>query len=253
MLKDYFRLFFLFVIITSSACRTPLQTSDRRPGQKTAASANTRAHRLIARLNHSSMENRLARKKLLGIGEEAVPALMRTIDIKTRKLRSRDNAMKAARALRVLREINSDQTLQACELVLNKKHLSPSSRHVAGLISEALACTYENFEKQQARDIFYTFVTEDPDRYLKKIREVQHWGPAYYRKRVEVDVLRGLRLMVATDDPRTKETLITFLDAVTLKSMDKTYFYRLAENGYSITQETTSEPEEKVRELLRKK
>lgn len=241
--------FVLLVFLLFAGCRTSLQAPSNGT-QEAEIPADTQVHRLIARLNDSSMENRMARRKLLKKGKQAVPALMGTINIETQKLRSRDKALQAARSLRVLREMETDRTLHACKKILILKELTPSSRHVAALINEALACVYESFERQEARDIFYSFVTEEPGRYLKRVRRVQHWGPAYYQKRVEVDVLRGLRLMVASDDPRTKKALITFLDAVTLGSMDKTYFYRLAENGYSLTQETTSEPAEKVRDLL---
>lgn len=193
----------------------------------------------IRKLNASTAENREARKQLKAAGADAIPRLLQEVDRSASYLRNPGNSLAAMRALRVLRDIETPKALPACRRLLTDEYFPPKSKQEAALLNEALEVVYDNFKEAEARDIFYEFISGDSSRYVRRIRKAQHWGPAVYRPRVEVDVVRGIRLMVNVKDDRAGDALASFLKSIDIGSLRRTYYHRLAENGYVITEAAT--------------
>lgn len=232
--------FLVLVYLASSGCQC---------NKSSVPGGDCRVWNLVQQIQISSEKNREARLQLKAMGLEAVPYLRKELNKSGHSLNSKKQAIRAARALRVIREIDAQAALEISAELLTRKKVTPGTKHSAALINEALACLYENFSSRAARDAFYMFITDDSERYMKTVRVAQHWGPAYYQQRVEADVLRGFRLMIAYDDSRTRDALMRFLEAISIDSMEKVYFYRLAENGYSLTEETTAQPGEEIKRI----
>jgi hypothetical protein len=211
----------------------------------TQVAYNPSVDRLIEQLHQSPMDNRLARAELVAIGDSAVPALIRSLDIPPRQFRSGESALRTARLLRVLREIESPAVLPVCKRILLRAYIRPSHKESATVLNEAIGCVYALFPRRAARDIYYEFVTKDARQYLEERVEAQHWGGGGAVNRLAVDVLTGFPLMVNAHDPRVQVALSTFLVNVAGRDHKRLYFHQLAENGYSVTELTTSKnPEE---------
>jgi hypothetical protein len=205
---------------------------------------------LVKQLNTSSMQNRMARTVLVSMGEKAVPRLIKEADLRATDLQDEGKSLKAMRAMRVLREIKTPRVLPVCRRILLKRYLRPTLKHDAALLNETLACVYDQFDRKEARDLYVDFMTDDSRRYMKETRDVKHWAAPRYSQRVEVDVVRGLHLMVKHGDKRAKVVLVAFLHSMAVDSMSKTYFHRLAENGFTITEQTFTERSSNIRALL---
>jgi hypothetical protein len=201
---------------------------------------NPAVGRLIEQLQQSPMDNRLARAELVAIGDSAVPALIRSLDLPARQYRSGESALRTARLLRVLREIKSPSVLPVCKRILLRAYIRPSHKESATVLNEAIGCVYALFPRRDARDIYFKFVTKDPRQYLEERVEAQHWGGGGAINRLAVDVLTGFRLMVNAQDPRVQVALTAFLENVSGRDHKRLYFHQLAENGYSVTELTTS-------------
>ena len=195
---------------------------------------------LVRDLNSSSSANREARMRIKQLRTNVIPRLLQETDHPASALRSSKNSLSAMRALRVLRELGAPETLEFCRRLLTEEYFPPTTKYDAALLNEALETVYDQFSATEARDIFVSYVSRDASRYARYIRRSQHWGPAVYIPRVEVDVVRGLRLLIGQKDPRAADALAAFLKHIDTKSLSKTYYHRLAENGFTVTEAATS-------------
>lgn len=206
---------------------------------------------LIAQLHKSALDNRMARAALVKMGSRAAPHLIRKLDMPASQLRRGESALKAARLLRVLREIRSAAALPVCERILLKHYIRPSSQEGAAVLNEAIACVYALFPRKEARDIYYDFVTGDARQYLKEEVVAQHWGRGGAMDRLAVDVLTGFSLMVAAGDQRIQTALTAFLDNISGGALQRMYFHQLAENGFSVAELTTSKERAELERLVK--
>ncbi len=204
-----------------------------------ATTEPSRADLLVIDLNRSSSKNMAARVELKELGHEAVPSLLKQIDHSASYLRVEANALAAMRAMRVLREINTSSVLPVCRRVLNEEYLAPTSKYDCALLNEALETLYDQFTSAEARDIFYEFISGGPSRYTRKIRHARHWDTSIYTPRVQVDVVRGLRLLASKKDDRAAAAMASFITSTDIGSLRRTYYHRLAENGFVITEAAT--------------
>ena len=215
-------------LLLASACTTPSADAQRTDD-------------LIQQLNASTAQNRMARKMLVALGNGVVPQLLDEVNKPFVKLQMEGTSMRAMRSIRVLRDLKSPAFLPGSKRILTKSYLRPSTKHDTALLNETLFYVYDMFEHKEARDIYIKFLTGDPRRYIRETRAVQHWAPMGIKERVEVNVVRGVHLLVKHDDKRAKNTLTVFLRRCPPNSMSKTYFHQLAENGYTLTERTYGE------------
>lgn len=206
---------------------------------------------LIAQLHKSAIDNRVARAALVRIGTRAAPPLIQQLDhMSASQFRREESALKAARLLRVLREIKSPSVLPVCERILLKLYIRPSSPEGAAVLNEAIACVYALFTRKEARDIYYGFVIGDSRQYLKEEVVARHWGGGGAMDRLAVDVLTGFSLMVAAGDQRIQTALTAFLENISGGALQRMYFHQLAENGYSVTELTTAKDRAELERLV---
>jgi hypothetical protein len=208
-----------------TSCAAPPKASDY----------NAEVEALIERLHISVDENEQARKQLVKLGAGATPSLLRHLEMLTSHLKRGESALRAARLLRVLRDMRTPAALPVLERILIKQFLPPSTVEVSAVLNEALACVYALFPAESARTIFVKYVNGDARQYLKPEANVQHWGGGEISDRLAVDVLTGFRLMVLAQDKRTQQTLVAFLGAISGKSIEQMVFHQLAANGFSVT------------------
>lgn len=198
---------------------------------------------LIAQLHKSAVDNRAARSALVVMGPRAVPHLVQRLDIPAHNLRRGESALESARILRVLREIALPVALPACKRILLDLYIRPGSKEGAAVLNEAIGCVYALFPRQEARDIYYRFITGDPRQFLKEEMDIQHWGTGSNMDRLAVDVLTGFSLMVAAGDKRIQTALTSFLASITGGALQQMYFQQLDEDGFSVTEmKTAKEP-----------
>jgi len=207
----------------------------------------------LDRLNRSAIENRMARISLVRMGERAVPHIVQRLDVPEHSLRRGQSAIQAARLLRVLREMKSPAVLPVCDRILLKYYIRPASKEGAAVLNEAIGCVYALFPRQEACDIYYTFVTGDARQYLKEQVDVQHWGAGGKTERLAVDVLTGFSLMVNAGDQRIQAALTAFLQNISGGSLQHMYFHQLAENGFSETALTTSKDRTELERMVKPK
>ncbi len=217
-----------------------------------ATTEPSRADILVKHLNTSSSENMAARMELKELGNEAVPSLLREMDRSASHLRDENNALAAVRAMRVVRGIDTAAALPACRRILTEEYLPPKTKYDCALLNEALEVLYDQFDTREARDIFCEFVASGPSRYARKIREARHWENAVYIPRVQVDVLRGLRMLASSRDRRATDALASFIAGTDIGSLRRTYYHRLSENGYGITESATGSTARELAILARK-
>ncbi len=206
---------------------------------------------LIERLHMSPSENRSARKELVQTGARAVPQLVRMLNVPAHQLRHGNSAIQAARTLRVLHQIQAPEALPACQRILLKEYIRPSTKESATVLNEAIGCVYALFPRKTARDIYYKFVTGDPRQYLKEEVDAQHWGGGQSINRLAVDVLTGFSLMVQAKDSRVRPALLAFLDSISGEALQRMYFHQLAENGFTVTELTTSKEQSELERLVK--
>ncbi len=206
---------------------------------------------LLDQLNHSAIKNRMARDALSKMGPRAVPHVIARLKVPAHELRRGDSALQAARLLRVLRDLRAPEALPVCERILLKYYIRPSNKEGAAVLNEAMACVYALFPRQQARDIYYQFITGDSRMYLKEEADIQHWGTGGTIDRLAVDVLTGFSQMVAAGDQRIQAALTVFLENISGGAMQRMYFHQLAENGFSITELTTARERSELERMVR--
>ncbi|MFC1497516.1 hypothetical protein ACFLS1_03460 [Verrucomicrobiota bacterium] len=195
---------------------------------------------LIRDLNISRSKNKRAARILIDLDDLAVPRLIKELDI-TKETADRHTVEHAARAIRVLRKINTSEAVEACRRILFEIDFPERLKGKNALLTEALSYVCDNFASAQrhhsetARDIYIKFVMEQSDKYLTRVYYRKHWAEGRYMDNVQVDIIYGVPLLVKTGDTRAKKVLVYLLRTLTADSYGRFAVSRVLEDGYTIT------------------
>ncbi|MBC8453773.1 hypothetical protein H8D64_01815 [PVC group bacterium] len=189
---------------------------------------------LINSLNASSSEALIARRSLLRQGTRAIYHLVREVNFANNTSNIRHKNMRAARALRMLRIMETPAAVGVCRrLLLSDKQLTPTDSRNA-LLTEAVAYISENFSIKDARDTYISFLKEHKNKYMGKKYLREHWQTGWNADVFRVDVTYGVPFFVKHEDARLKDVLISLLTIVRTPTYRGSAVWRLSENGYSL-------------------
>ena len=152
---------------------------------------------LIADLGKSPEANRQAREALLQAGKEAVPALLQSL--KGYASLTDEACLRAARILRVLKEMGNDDAVPAGVDILAFVHGEGETRTL--LLNETLDYLYVFFKDVRARDAYYDLVKNRPSQWLSPQKDF-----------VRVFVMQGVAAMAQNHDPRVDDVLAVLLE-----------------------------------------
>lgn len=160
------------------------------------AGATETVEKLIADLNGSANANRQARTMLIERGEAALPALLQ--EVGAYKYLTDDACMRSARAVRVIREMGSDQAVAVGVEILSFVPGQTDAQNL--LLNEALDYLYVHFKDIRARDAYYD---------LMKNRESTWLAPE--KDFLQLFVLDGIPHLYENNDLRGDEVLALLL------------------------------------------
>jgi hypothetical protein len=152
--------------------------------------------RLISDLNTSAETNAKARADLIRIGKDVLPLLLE--EAGKYKYLTADDSLRAARALRVIREMGSEEAIPLCADILFLVQGEYDAQVM--LLNEALDYLYANFKDMRARDAYCDLLKNHESKWL-----------ALEKDFVKLFVFNGIPLLAENDDPRVDETIAFLL------------------------------------------
>ena len=198
---------------------------------------------LINDLNASPSEALIARSSLLRHKKRSIYHLVREVNFANNTSNIRHKNMRAARALRVLRIIETPAAVGVCRQLLlsDKQHTPTDSRNA--LLTEAVAYISENFSLKDARDTYISFLKEHKDKYMGKKYLRKHWQTGWNADVFRVDVTYGVPYFVKFEDRRLKDVLISLLTIVRTPTYRGSAVWRLSGDGYSLVVDPLDAPD----------
>lgn len=160
------------------------------------AGATETVEKLIVDLNSSATANRQARMVLIERGTAVLPALLQ--EAGAYKFLTDDACMRSARAVRVIREMGSDQAVAVCIDILSFVPGQTDAQDL--LLNEALDYLYAHFKDMRARDAYSD---------LMKNRESTWLAPE--KDFLQLFVLDGISCLYENNDVRGDEVLALLL------------------------------------------
>ncbi len=182
------------------------------------AASKYEIQKLIVELNGHGNACKIARERLIEIGTEAVPSLLREVE------KCFDNSLESTRfvpkVIRVLKSINSPEAINICKKILLQYDPPFDRGHIgyANIVrNEALSCLYGLFNNSECRDLYVKIVTKRPDLYY------------FDNKQLLLDIFPGIPLLIKYHDDRVEDVLIHWIR--NMKHELEGYFI-IGVNGY---------------------